>query len=238
MSQVDCVNLLAFIQIAVAFDFGLLCLGDTHMFKALHSDLIEEMGNKVKPTREEIEKRINEIKNGRNQYQKVTQKPYLEEKLARLRFLVDSQQANWGKYGIIGLIAGIYGILSLLVIGLKGSSIDYFFKDLLLISGQLLFVWEVVVLYQISKIQSSQIPRMVMMKKLIIIFAIIILAGVCAILDLSFRIYPNFQLPFIIQTIIIVYMPVFVYLWKVFHQKRMIEEAEESCKEALNGMTK
>ncbi|MDE7347614.1 MAG: hypothetical protein K2N48_12860 [Muribaculaceae bacterium] len=233
MSQVDCVNLLAFIQIAVAFDFGLLCLKDTHIFKDLHVDLLNELGDKVRPTRESLENKIEQLKNGSNQYQRKTQKPELEAKLRKLMYLVDSQQANWGKYGVIGLSAGIYGMLVLLIIGLKGSSMDSFFRDFLLIFAQSLLIWEGIALYQIDRIQSSQIPKMVMMKKLIVILGIIIFAGVMTAFDWSFRIFPNFQLPFIILTIVIVYLPVFVYLWKVFRQKRMIDEAEEDCREAL-----
>lgn len=234
MSQVDCVNLLAFIQIAVAFDFGLLCLTDTHIFKNLHVDLLNELGNKVRPTRESLENKIEQLKSSNNQYQRKMQKPELEAKLRKLMYLVDSQQANWGKYGVLGLIAGIYGMLALLIIGLKGSSIDVFFRDFLLISAQLLLIWEGIALYQIGKIQSSQIPKMVMMKKLIEIMGIIILAGIMTAFDWSFRIFSNFQLPFIILTIVIVYLPVFVYLWKVFRQKRMIDKAEKDCKEALS----
>ena len=237
MSQVDCVNLLAFIQIAVAFDFGLLCLGDTHIFKELHVDLLNEMGNKVSPTIERIENKIAEIDSNKNKFKKKTQKPYLKALLSKLLYLVDSQQANWSKYGFIGLIAGIYGILALLVIGLKGSSMDAFFKDFLLISSQLLLIWEVFCLYQISRIQASQIPKMVMMKKLVIIIGLIILAGAFSFFDCCFRIYPNFQLPFIILTIIIVYLPVFVYVWKVFRQKWKIDKAEKACEKILNQIS-
>lgn len=233
MSQIDCVNLLAFIQIAVAFDFGLLCLKDTHIFKDIHVDLLNELGDKVRPTREELEEKIEQLKSGRNKYQNKTQKPELEARLRKLMYLVDSQQANWGKYGVIGLSAGIYGMVALLIIGLKGSSLDAFFRDFLLISAQLLLIWEGIALYQIGKIQSIQIPKMVMMKKLIVIIGIIILAGILTAFDWNFRIFPNFQLPFILLTIVIVYLPVFVYLWKVFRQKRMIDEAEKDCKEVL-----
>ena len=158
MSQIDCVNLLAFIQIAVAFDFGLLCLKDTHIFKDIHVDLLNELGDKVRPTREELEEKIEQLKRGRNKYQNKTQKPELEARLRKLMYLVDSQQANWGKYGVIGLGAGIYGMLTLLIVGLKGSSMDAFFRNFLLIFALLLLIWEGVSLYQIGKIQSSQSP--------------------------------------------------------------------------------
>lgn len=233
MSQIDCVNLLAFIQIAVAFDFGLLCLKDTHIFKDIHVDLLNELGDKVRPTREELEEKIEQLKRGRNKYQNKTQKPELEARLRKLMYLVDSQQANWGKYGVIGLGAGIYGMLTLLIIGLKGSSMDAFFRNFLLIFALLLLIWEGVSLYQIGKIQSSQIPKIVMMKKLIVILGIIIIAGVLSFFDWIFWILPNFQVPFIILTIIIVYLPVFVYLCKVYCQKRKIDAAERECKEAL-----
>lgn len=234
MSQIDCVNLLAFIQIAVAFDFGLLCLKDSHVFRELHVDLLNEMGNKVRPTQESIERKIEEIDNNKNKYQQKTLKPYLKRMLARLRYLVDSQQANWGKYSVIGLSAGIYAMLALLIVGLKGSSIDSFLKDFLLISAQFLLIWELVALHQIGKIQSSQIPKMVIMKKFIVIVGIIIIAGGLSTLDWSFRIFPNFQLPFILLTIIIVYLPLFVYIWKVFRQKWMINSVEKECKKALH----
>lgn len=233
MSQVDCVNLLAFIQIAVAFDFGLLCLKDSHIFRELHSDLISEMGNKVYPTQKSLERKIEEIKNGKNKFSKKNHQPYLERNLAMLRSLVDSQQANWGKYTILGLCAGIYGLIALLVIGMSGSSIDSFFNDFLLISAQLLLFWEFIALIRIGKNSTTNLSKMTILKKLVTILALVVLAAVAAIMDWSLRIFPNFQLPFILLTICVVYLPFFVFAFKVGCQKRKIDKAEKDCLEAL-----
>ncbi len=232
MSQVDCVNFLAFIQIAVAFDFGLLCLHGSHLFKDLHRDFLVGFRSNTAGTADSANAILTELKYKQGINIKV-RKELLRRWVNRLTYLTDTQQANWSKYVYVGLCGGLYALLALLLIGMSGSAHDPMLRDFLLVSGEVFFVYEFIIVYQIGKIRTNRISIVTLIKKSIFLIAVLALVWIFTFNGWYFKYFSNFHIPFIVLLFAIVYFPVFVYVWKMWDLKREIAKAKMECEKAV-----
>lgn len=212
MTGINCANLLAFIQIAVAFDFGLLWLKDSHIFCQMHSSLKREC-NKFVATTLTSAHQIYERLEGNSDTEARIQRARVKGNIDKLESLVNAE-TNWGKYAYLGLYSGIYGLLCLFIIGLFGCKYDSYGKDFLLIFGEILCIIEFFTLFQLSNMGRSSASHFKILNKIAKLFGIILITSVFIYLDWIFRPFPNFEVPFIPIAVIVVYLPIIVYVFR------------------------
>ncbi|MDE6310857.1 MAG: hypothetical protein K2L96_03470 [Muribaculaceae bacterium] len=228
MTLMDCVNLLAFIQIAVAFDFGLLYLHNSHLLKSLHGDFIYGHRNRVEPTTCCACDILKDLKYKHGFSVKI-RRGSLKRWVDRLTFLTDVQQANWSKYVYLGLCGGLYSLLSLVLIGVTGSSYDPEIRNFLLVSGEVFLVYEFFIVYQIGKVRTNGISVIPLVKKAILLIVIMGIVGVFVYNGWYFKFFSSFRKTYIVLLFSIVYFPIFVYLWKMWELNRNIAKAKKEC---------
>ena len=228
MTLTDCVNLLAFIQIAVAFDFGLLYLHNSHLLKDLHRDFIDGHRNRVESTACCACDLIDDLKYKAGYREKI-RRSSLRKWVDRLKFLTDVQQANWSKYVYLGLCGGLYSLLSLVLIGVTGSSYDRMVRNFLLVSGEVFLVYEFFIVYQIGKVRANGVSIIPLVKKSILLIVIMGFVGVFAYNGWYFKFFSSFRKTYIVLLFSIVYFPIFVYLWKMWELNRNITKAKKEC---------
>ncbi|MBD5204770.1 MAG: hypothetical protein HDS84_00070 [Bacteroidales bacterium] len=208
------VNLLAFFQIAVAFDFGLLFLSRTHIFTSLHTALQRELNDRCEEmvVATEIDCEVTANTQDENV---IRQRVYMGAKLNKLYNHLSPRNAIWNKYSYIGLFSGIYGLLCLFLIGMAGCQKEMQISQFLLISGEVTILFELRSLIQIGKSSDKPISTLRIGKRLLGLVLCYVLALGCAWNGIYIRVFNDFETPFLVLSIAIVYMPVLVYLFRI-----------------------
>lgn len=231
----DSVNLLAFIQIAVAFDFGLVYLSNSHIFTNILNSFLAEMEKAARPTLGEAQDLYNRTEHPR-QLNVRAKRAELADEINNLKYLLNPDNIRWDKYAYTGIYSGVYGLLCLLLIGLKDCRIDSFIKNFLLISGEFILFFQFLNLLQLSGISNGQISVIKVMRKMLGLG--IILVG-CALIVVSGRylsILPGFNLPFVLLVIFIVYFPFLVYGYRIFKVWYTIKRKTSKCSRLVSQL--
>ncbi|MDE6770401.1 MAG: hypothetical protein K2J78_11825 [Muribaculaceae bacterium] len=231
----DCINLLAFIQIAVAFDFGLVYLSNTHIFTNILDSLLEEM--KVSCAR--LIKKAHTVCEQDRGYKGLAvraKRAELIEVINNLEFLLDPQNVRWDKYAYTGIYSGVYGLLCLLLIGLKECRIDEFIHNFLLISGEIILIYQFINLIQLSRISNKKISVVKILYKGVWLCGILGLSVIIALTGFYWKIFQSFNLPFVLITICIVYFPFFVYAYRILKVWYTIKSKISKCEALLKEL--
>lgn len=106
MSGIECINLLAFIQFIIAFDFGLYYLDNKHVLTEIYRKYQKDLKLSVR----EVLSRANDIiteslKSEDNEC--ILNSAYLDKAYRRLKYLTDENQLDLEGCGFIGLYAGL-----------------------------------------------------------------------------------------------------------------------------------
>ena len=225
----NCINLLAFIQIAIAFDFGLLYFSNTHIFKALHKGFIKEL---IALGRKNVE----EGKKICKEHEKTSKIPVrkgradLADTLDKISYRTNPKNTNWGKYSYLGLYSGLYGLLCLLVIGLQGNSFDNVCQNFLLIFSEIVIVFEIFSMLQVRRVTDGAVSYLKVYKNMLILLAFMVLALICAATGLYFPLWTGFNITFVTFTILIVYMPVMVYVFRLMWLITKVKRLYKRCR--------
>ena len=144
MSGIECINLLAFIQFIIAFDFGLYYLDNKHVLTEIYRKYQKDLKLSVR----EVLSRANDIRTESLKSEDnecILNSAYLDKAYRRLKYLTDGNQLNLEGCGFIGLYAGLYGFLCLFCIGIFGCQHDTIIKTYILVSSQIILFLELLI---------------------------------------------------------------------------------------------
>lgn len=231
----NCANLLAFIQVAIAFDFGLVILRESHIMKDIHTSYMKEMGKKYENITQTATKLLNQrIENITDRQRE--HRAALDEALKILKVKTDKNQGNWGKYAYLGLFGGIYGLICLLGIGMfdvVSESFNRTLRSFLLISAEWILAMGVLSVCQIHFMESKNASVTKILKKTVFLFFCLLVIFVFSYYDWSFGVFESFEIPFLWFTILIVSLPILVFAVKISWVTYSIKKAANACQEAI-----
>lgn len=234
MTGMSCANLLAFIQIAVVFDFGLLYLKDGHIFSDILKSFRRELSAGTETLVAQCDKALKRLEVMHPNITIRIKKETVKSAKERLAAMVNpDDNFPWAKYAYLGLYSGVYGLLCLLVIGVFGCEYDGTLQDFLLISAQTILLLEILSLIQLSKRKSHQASMLKVIRKTWELAVILSVIMMMAFLGWVVRIYSNFETPFLLSTIVIVYLPFIVFFARIVYAKIQINKAKKECQDAL-----
>lgn len=234
----NCANLLAFIQVAIAFDLGLVYLNNSHILKGIHKSMLGDLKYNHRIGIERAERLIKQTDGLKNKDIRMLRLG-VTEALSLMKTKLDPDSGKWGKYAYLGLFGGIYGLICLLVIGMFNMfdpSYDKVLRTFLLFTAELILAMEVLSIIQISAIEKGRTSTYKVAKKMA--YLIVLLAGtyICAEYDLGYGYFVSFEKPFIWFTVIIVYLPVFVYAFMMAVCQFQIWMVSKKCNHACQRL--
>ena len=180
--MVNHANLLAFIQVAVAFDLGLVCFKNSHILKDIHTSFFDEQARTHKDIVGEAEE-LSKISLVHREYSKRVHRDNVTATLGDLKAKLDPERGNWGKYAYLGLFGGIYGLVCLLAIGVLGwfdTSWDQTLHSFLLMGGMFVFAMEFLAVVQISDIERERASTSKVMIKVVWLIGLLLAMFLCA----------------------------------------------------------
>lgn len=208
-------NLLAFFQIAVAFDFGLLFISGTHIFSTIHTSLLQEMNDKCESVVLEAEGICEKTLNTTEECV-IRERVNMVELLDKLYSHLTPRYAIWNKYSYLGLFSGIYGLLCLFVIGIFGCKYQNELSAFLLISGEITILFQIRSLIQLRKSSDKPLSTLGVGSRLFALIIFYIFSLAMAWSGIYFKFFSDFETPFLTLSILIVYMPILVYVGRIF----------------------
>ena len=230
----NCANLLAFIQVAVAFDFGLVFFKDSNTMKYIHSSFMEELRAKYKGIIQKATKLIETEIPGINDRQR-EHRAILEDALKVLKTKTDSKQGNWGKYAYLGLFGGIYGLVCLLGIGmfdLFGDEFNSILQAFLLMSAEAILLIDAVAVFGLHFMENKDASMTKILGKTAWLIPILIVTFICSWNNWTIGFFDTFELPFLWFMVIIIAFPIVVFTVKIILAVCSIRTAARKCKEA------
>lgn len=157
MEQLNYANLLAFIQVGVAFNFGLLYLKKKNVFKDIYDEFLRYVGAVASDCIKQADELMKLVK--ANMPQDIrTEKAKLNNYEKKLRYLC-SHDFRYPYLPCLGLYSGIYGFIALFLIGGLGWCYDRFLMDLIIVFAELVAIMEVIAIYQLYSIKNDKANR-------------------------------------------------------------------------------
>lgn len=177
MSEIECVNLLAFIQFTIAFDFGLYYLDDKHALTKIYRKYQMDLRASVQAILQRADETIKESLKSEDE-ECILKSAYLDKAYRRLKYLTDENQLNLEGCGFIGLYAGLYGFLCLFCIGIFGCQHDTIIKTYILVSSQIILFLELLIsVYNFTQGDCKKYSRNTWANIKLIIFIILFAGG-------------------------------------------------------------
>ena len=235
----DFINLLAFIQIAVAFDFGLIYLSESHILNNIIISFLSEIKESYEPKLKTA--RLISERTYRHKELRIRKKrAELIDVVNNIDFILNPENIRWDKYAYTGIFSGVYGLLALLCIGLKGCRYDSHIIDFLLISGEVILLYQFITLIQLSNVKNKSISYVKVLYKMIWLFAVLALSAIMVLLGFYLKFFSGFNAPLVIMVTGIVYFPVIVYatriliVWckikvKISQCEKISEDIQDTC---------
>lgn len=227
------INILPFIQIAIAFDFGLVYISGDHVMSVINKQVRNELYNKYAGTIREAEAVQKKYENIHNHRVNVS-RARLKNELNSLLVSINPDSAGWGKYAHLGASAGLFGLLTLFVIALTSGNHDGLLHDFLLISAEFTLCYQLITLIQMYKIKGGKISYIKGLVKVFQYLILILIAFLLAAVGLNVEFWTNFNRTFVIASIIIVYLPLLVYMVNICIAIRQIGKINDKCKNAIS----
>ena len=230
----NCANLLAFIQVAVAFNFGLVFFKDSNVMKDIHVSFMTEMSVKHRKVLKEATDLLEKDIEGETENQR-DYRYDLEDALNGLLMKTNPNQGNWGKYAYLGLFGGIYGLICLLAIGMFDLFSETFtgiLQTFLLISAEVILAIGILSICQLHFMEEKSTSTTKILKKTAVIMLILAVVFGFSCLDWTYGFFDSFELPFLWFTVIIVTLPILVFAVKIILVAYGIKQASKKCQEA------
>ena len=228
MSEIECVNLLAFIQFTIAFDFGLYYLDDKHALTKIYRKYQMDLRASVQAILQRADETIKESLKSEDE-ECILKSAYLDKAYRRLKYLTDGNQLNLEGCGFIGLYAGLYGFLCLFCIGIFGCQHDTIIKTYILVSSQIILFLELLIsVYNFTQGDCKKYSRNTWANIKLIIF-IILFAGGISTFDLAYRCFPEFELPFIVISLIVLLFPLLLFVGYIIISRIVVKALKRKC---------
>lgn len=123
-----------------------------------------------------------------------------------------------------------------LLIGVENCRIEDYIHNFLLISGEIILVYQVINLLQLYRISNNKISIVKVISKLLWLCCILIVSAVMAWVGCYWKFFPSFNLPFVLMTSVIVYFPFLVYGFRVLIVWDKIKGRMKTCESKLRDM--
>ena len=135
----------------------------------------------------------------------------MDKSYCRLRHLIDEGNFNLEGCGFIGLYSGLYGFLCLFCIGMFNSRYETSAKNYILIISQIILVIELLISWYNHQEDCGKYSRSLWLNVRLCVL-IIVLAVAIVELDLAYGYFSEFELPFVIISLIILLFPFILLL--------------------------
>lgn len=175
MGGLSLVNLLAFVQVAVVFNFGLFFLRRQNTY----SDVKKEFLNYLKAYKDGYsENAKNAIENRiENESSEISiEREYVNKYYGRLEFLTKEEDHDYLVLPCVGLFSGIYSLLFLLIIGIDGWYYEDKTYNMLLLISQIVLIMNFVSYFKLHDNDDEMTVRRDILK-LVMSFLILCLAA-------------------------------------------------------------
>lgn len=237
MSEIECVNLLAFIQFTIAFDFGLYYLDDKHALTKIYRKYQMDLRTSVQAILNRAKETIKESLKSENE-ECILKSAYLDKVYRRLKYLTDENQLNLEGCGFIGLYAGLYGFLCLFCIGIFGWQHDTNIKTYILVSSQIILFLELLIsVYNFTQGDCKKYSRNTWANIKLIIF-IILFASVVSYYDLAYKCFPEFELPFIVISLIVLLFLLILFVGHIIVSRIIVKALKIKCERRIRKVKK
>lgn len=152
---------------------------------------------------------------------------YLEKHLRKLKYMA-YKRSDWSKYGSLGLFSGIYGMLCLFFIGLFGCQHEPFAQRYLLVMAEFFIFAEILICVRGNMEEDTNIARVGAYGNLFLLTVLIIVGAILAYFDWTFKVFPEFETPFI-ASLVIIYLPFLVFLFNILSERCKVLWIMKSC---------
>ncbi len=211
MSGIECVNLLAFIQLLVTADFTLFFLDENGYLAGLYEKFIEELTTKASKT-------LKEASRAENRALKDLVQPAERKIIARMRSFIDrikyltGRAPDYDGWSMLGLYGGIYGVTCLVMLGIAHSRLDSYQKEFILVFAQITLFLQCIIIFRLMAIKNAYQRNVVRIVSLVV--TALIMVAVIVYFDLKFDFFLTFENPFVIFSLLILFMP---YIVAIIH---------------------
>lgn len=210
MSGIECINLLAFIQFIIAFDFGLYYLDDKHKVAEIYRKYKLNLEASVLPILIHAKDTTKKSLKSDNDKCKIYS-GYLESVHDRLKYLIDRGNLNLEGCGFIGLYSGLYGFLCLFGIGMFGSRYEASSKNYILVASQVILVIELFIVWYNYWADCTKYSRNLWSNIRFCILITLFIVGLVKF-DWTYKCFSEFELPFVIISLIVLLFPFILFV--------------------------
>ncbi|GFI35599.1 hypothetical protein IMSAGC014_02120 [Bacteroidaceae bacterium] len=228
MSEIDCVNLLAFIQFIVAFDFGLYYFDDKHTLAKIYRKYQSDLRSSTQAILTLADDKIKATLNSDNE-ECMLKGAYLDKTYRRLKYLTDEGRLLEG-CGFIGLYAGLYGFLCLFCIGIFKSQYDAPAKAYILVISQIILAVELLIaIYNFIQEDCSKYSRNIWSNIRLIICIILFAAGLLYF-DCTYKFFSEFELPFTVISLLVLLFPFILFVGHIVVTRIVVNILKLRCR--------
>lgn len=211
MSGIECINLLAFIQFIIAFDFGLYYLDNKHVLTEIYRKYQKDLKLSVRAVLSRANDIITESLKSENS-ECILNSAYLDKAYRRLKYLTDENQLDLEGCGFIGLYAGLYGFLCLFCIGMFGSQHEALVKTYILVTSQIVLVIELFISgYNLYQEDCRKYSRNLWSNIRFIFFITLFVVGIVSF-DWTYKFFSEFEFPFVVISLIVLLFPLILFI--------------------------
>lgn len=228
MSEIECINLLAFIQFIIVFDFGLYYFDDKHILNKIYRKYKLDLQTSSRLVLDRINELLNKSLSSDSEECKVLS-GYLDKAYCRLKYLIDESNFKLEGCGFIGLYAGFYGFLCLFGIAMFGSRYETSAKDYILITAQIIFVIELLISWYNYQDDCSKYSRNLWSNIRFCILITLFIIG-CVEFDCIYRCFAEFELPFVIISLIVLLYPLILFIGHIMVSRIEISILKIKCR--------
>ena len=212
MDGLNLVNLLAFVQVAVVFNFGLFFLRRQNTFSDVKKEFLKYL-NAYREGYSQSAKNIIEDQNENDTMETILEKEYVHTYYNRIEYLTKEEDKDYLVLPCIGLFSGLYSLLFLLIVGIDGWIFDDKTYNMLLIMAQVVLFMDLFSCFKLHEDADEMVVRRQIFKYVIIFFVLGLLAFLLSCFDCMFHVIncPDTVLAF--SSIVVVYFPALLLVY-------------------------
>ena len=237
MSGIECINLLAFIQFIIAFDFGLYYLDNKHVLTEIYRKYQKDLKLSVRAVLSRANDIITESLKSENS-ECILNSAYLDKAYRRLKYLTDENQHDLEGCGFIGLYAGLYGFLCLFCIGMFGSQHEALVKTYILVTSQIVLVIELFISgYNLYQEDCRKYSRNLWSNIRFIFFITLFVVGIVSF-DWTYKFFSEFEFPFVVISLIVLLFPLILFIGHIVISRIIVTFVIIKCRYYLYKVEK
>lgn len=212
MNDMSLVNLLAFVQVAVVFNFGLFFLRRRNTFSDVKMEFLDYL-NAYKEGYSQRAKNIIEEQNENDSYATILEKENVNTYYNRIEYLTKEEDQDYLVLPCVGLFSGVYSLLFLLIVGLEGWMFEDKTYNMLLLMAQVVLFMNLYSCFKLRKDGNEMMVRRQIIKHVALFFILGLLAILLSCFDCLFQVINCPDTVLAISTILVVYFPALLLVY-------------------------